>query len=170
MTLLPDYLLAELFRGNPRAVSAFRELDQMVDATDQAVTSGQAATDRLSEASFVTLSPNGELPNEKVLAVGRGLTISVEGDEVVLRLGIGSVRVSGDFDVAMTAQGPTAVVLPLAGVLATLGNIETLSNKTLASPKVTGLGDYADDTAAATGGVAVGSLYRTGSAVKVRIA
>lgn len=31
------------------------------------------------------------------------------------------------------------------------------------------LQDFADDTAAAAGGVAVGSLYRTGSAVKVRV-
>lgn len=32
------------------------------------------------------------------------------------------------------------------------------------------LGDFADDTAAATGGVEIGQLYRTGSTVKVRIA
>lgn len=32
------------------------------------------------------------------------------------------------------------------------------------------LADHADDTAAATGGVAVGELYRTGSVVKVRVA
>lgn len=32
------------------------------------------------------------------------------------------------------------------------------------------LEDFADDTAAATGGVQVGKLYRTGSAVKVRVA
>jgi hypothetical protein len=32
------------------------------------------------------------------------------------------------------------------------------------------LTDYADDTAAATGGIAVGGLYRTGSAIKIRVA
>ena len=31
------------------------------------------------------------------------------------------------------------------------------------------LADYADDAAAASGGVAVGKLYRTGSVVKVRV-
>lgn len=30
-------------------------------------------------------------------------------------------------------------------------------------------GDFADDTAAATGGVPVGGYYRTGSALKVRV-
>lgn len=33
-----------------------------------------------------------------------------------------------------------------------------------------GLVDYADDTAAAAGGVAIGSFYRTASAIKVRVA
>lgn len=32
------------------------------------------------------------------------------------------------------------------------------------------LANYADDTAAATGGVPIGSLYRTGSAIKQRVA
>lgn len=32
------------------------------------------------------------------------------------------------------------------------------------------LGSYADDAAAATGGVPIGGLYRTASAVKVRVA
>lgn len=32
------------------------------------------------------------------------------------------------------------------------------------------LGNYADDTAAAAGGVPIGSLYRTGSAIKQRVA
>ena len=39
-----------------------------------------------------------------------------------------------------------------------------------AIPSVAVLGDYADDTAAAAGGVAVGGAYRTGSSIKVRIA
>jgi len=37
------------------------------------------------------------------------------------------------------------------------------------SPSITGLGDYADDTAAAAGGVAVSGLYRTGSILKIRV-
>jgi len=32
------------------------------------------------------------------------------------------------------------------------------------------LTDYADDTAAATGGIQVGQMYRTGSVIKVRVA
>ena len=61
------------------------------------------------------------------------------------------------------------VLGPLTGILATVGNIETLTNKTLAAPKLSGLGDYADDAAAAGGGVPVGGVYRTGSALKIRV-
>ena len=32
------------------------------------------------------------------------------------------------------------------------------------------LSNYADDAAAATGGIAIGSLYRTGSIIKIRVA
>jgi hypothetical protein len=39
-----------------------------------------------------------------------------------------------------------------------------------AIPSVAVLGDFADDTAAAAGGVAIGSPYRTGSTIKVRVA
>lgn len=39
----------------------------------------------------------------------------------------------------------------------------------IAAVNWTALQDYADDTAAAAGGVPVGRLYRTGSAIKVRV-
>lgn len=38
-----------------------------------------------------------------------------------------------------------------------------------AIPEVANLGDYADDAAAAGGGVLVGGLYRTGSALMIRV-
>ena len=37
------------------------------------------------------------------------------------------------------------------------------------SPSITGLADYADDSAAATGGVPVNGLYRTGRVLKIRV-
>ena len=36
--------------------------------------------------------------------------------------------------------------------------------------QLSNLSEYADDTAAAAGGVEVGEFYRTGSAIKVRVA
>lgn len=44
--------------------------------------------------------------------------------------------------------------------------LDKLNRRTLG---LDSLSDYADDTAAAAGGVAVGGFYRTGSAIKVRV-
>lgn len=41
---------------------------------------------------------------------------------------------------------------------------------TVTHAAVGALPDHVDDTAAATGGIAVGGMYRTGSVIKVRIA
>lgn len=46
---------------------------------------------------------------------------------------------------------------------------QTVNALVRANVNFAGLSDYADDAAAAAGGVAVGSLYRTGSTIKVRV-
>lgn len=43
-------------------------------------------------------------------------------------------------------------------------------NSLIGVARTASLSDFADDAAAAAGGVAVGGLYRTASAVKVRVA
>ena len=48
--------------------------------------------------------------------------------------------------------------------------INQTDSPSFAGLSLTGLVEYADDAAAATGGLAVGGLYRTASAVKVRVA
>ena len=60
---------------------------------------------------------------------------------------------------------------PLTGN-ANLDRWLNLLHKQVNAPVVTvgSLGNYADDTSAAAGGVPVGGLYRTGSAVMVRVA
>jgi len=55
---------------------------------------------------------------------------------------------------------------------ATLDRWLNLLHKKVNAPVVTvgSLGNYADDTAAAAGGIPVGGLYRNGSVVMVRVA
>lgn len=60
-----------------------------------------------------------------------------------------------------------------AAVLATIGAQpldSTLTGLSGASPALPALTEYADDAAAAAGGLAVGKLYRTGSIIKIRVA
>ncbi len=151
-----------------RSARAFEELQRKVASNDEAVTAGVDATTALAEATFVTLSANDELPNERVLSVVSPLRI--EADDEGVTLYSDSPIINGGFPVVFSTSGPAALVLPLTGTLATLQNAETLKNKTLDAPKLSDLGNYADDTAAAVGGIAVGGVYRNGSVLMVRVA
>lgn len=166
---LPRDLLAKAL-GNPRLVTAFEQQSQAITETQQQAGETLAATSALQDATFVTLSPNDTLTGERVLKVGPGLKIAITDDAVTISVNDEVPHVRGGFAALMTAQGPTSLVLPLSGTLATRAGDETLSNKTLSSASFIGLGDYADDTAAAAGGVPVGGVYRTASALKVRVA
>ncbi len=174
MARVPDFLsrrdLNANFKGDIRLLRAFEQQSQLVEANTEATAVAVAATDTLKEATYVTLSANAELPNERVLQAGSGIRLVTTGDAVIVQTSAIIPTINGGFGATFTVSGVTNVALPLSGRLATTENAETLSNKTLASPKVSGLGDYADDAAAAAGGVPITGLYRTGSAVKVRVA
>lgn len=125
-------LLEQAFGGNLRLISAFEDQSILVDRLDQTSQSTAAATVALQDATFVTLSANATLPNERVLIAGHGLDLVDEGSAVTLQIGTGGVVVTGDYPVTMYAEGVTDLVLPTSGTLATRGGAETLSNKTLA--------------------------------------
>ena len=58
------------------------------------------------------------------------------------------------------------VVADGGAVTALSADVDTLNDFTA---QFAALGDYVDDAAAAVGGVAVGDLYRNGSAVMIRV-
>lgn len=156
--------------GQKDAARAFENQQAMLATVAEVQTSNVADTARLNDAAFVTLSANAELPNERVLQLGDGLEMIVGDTTVLLRVNDDTARATGGHRVTFIATGDTNVAVPLTGVLATRDNAETLANKTLAAPKLSGLADAADDAAAATAGVPVGGVYRTGSALKFRVA
>lgn len=159
----------DLFRvfNNPAMVRQFETLQETVATTTDATTANVEETGTLMEAAFVTLSANAELPNERVLAVGAGMTIDTsEAGKVKLSTTVFSE--SGHV-VQFNVTGPTTLSLPNAGVVATRSGAETLANKTLSAPKASGLVDAADDAAAATAGVPVTGIYRNGSVLRVRV-
>lgn len=162
-------LLAQAFPGQPRLQRAFEEQAKTVDATAATVASSVGATEALQDATVITLSSNAAFANERVLRLGHGLeavtddafvTISVDPSE--------APYVEGGFNVTLRGQGVTDIILPTSGTLATRAGTETLSNKTLAATIVLAT-DYANDAAAAAGGVPINGVYRTGGALKVRI-
>lgn len=68
--------------------------------------------------------------------------------------------------IKLEAQASSASLILRSNTVSLSSQIEILHN----AIKVTGLSEYADDTAAATGGVPVDGLYRTGSVLKIRVA
>lgn len=161
--------IARVF-DTPRAIRAYERLQETVAANDEVVTAQIGATGALQQATFVTLSANDELPNERVLAFGSGLDFTLTDTQIIIRLSANTPTVTGGFRVQMAASGDSVVGVPLSGVLATLANAETLTNKTLTAPSIDGIADYADDAAAAVGLVPIGGIYRTASALKIRVA
>lgn len=164
---LPRNDLSRIF-GSPALVRQFETLQEKVATTEQTSTAAVGETQALRDATFVTLSANAELTNERVLAVGPGLSFDTDtAGQVMLSANLYS---DSGWTVRLNAVGATELQLPLAGVLATTGGVETFTNKTLNSPKLSGLVNAADDAAAASAGVPVLGIYRDGSNLKVRVA
>jgi hypothetical protein len=154
--------------NNPTMVRKFETLQESVATSAEASTAAVEATQTQRDATYVTLSANAELPNERVLAVGAGLSLDIATAGQV-RL-IPSVYTEGGWQIQFVTVGATSLALPTSGFLATRAGVEALSNKTLAAPKLSGLVNAVDDAAAASGGVPVGGIYRDGSNLKVRVA
>lgn len=161
-------ILFRFFGGDRLAVTKFETLQEKVATTENASTAAVEATQAQRDATYVTLSANAELPNERVLAVGAGMSLDTgTAGQVILRANLYS---DSGHSVQMNAVGPTVLQLPTAGILATIGGVETFTNKTLNAPRLSGLTDAADDAAAAAAGVPVGGVYRNGSVLRVRLA
>ena len=106
-----------------------------------------------------------------------------------LLISVGGVIQQPDTDYTISTNTITFTTAPAAGLsffgilMGDALNTSTPSDGTVTDAKVsaaaaisnskisfTGLGNYANDAAAATGGVAIGSLYRNGSVIQVRVA
>lgn len=175
--------LAE-FLPNQRAIRAFEETfatvdentgaaegaQQTADQAQQAADEAIAATNDIKAATFLTLSLDGTLTNERVLTAGNLIDFDDTGAGGALTVKVDKLSIAGAFTLGLTLTANTALTLPTTGTLATLAGTETLSSKTLATPQLSGLGNYVDDAAAAAGGVPVGGVYRNASVLMVRVA
>lgn len=166
--------LTRALNGDRRLVTAFEQQAQAVGETQEAATVQADATEALQDATVLTLSANGAFANERILKLGDGIRASDDGTYLTLSVDDRFAHVAGGFRVDLTAEGDTAVVLPLGGMLATTDGDETLTNKTLEAAvlvaAILNASEYADDATAAAGGVAIGGLYLKAGAVFRRAA
>lgn len=179
------------FLPNQRAIRAFEETFQAVDTNTTGVETAQQAaegaqqaadqaqqaadeavqaTNNIIGASILVLSLDGTLTNERVLTAGNLIDFDDTGPNGTLTVKVDKLAIAGAFTLGLTLTANSALTLPASGTLATLAGTETLSAKTLDAPKISGLGNYPDDAAAAAGGVPVGGVYRNGSVLMVRVA
>jgi hypothetical protein len=88
---------------------------------------------------------------------------TVSGTNVALTSGLAAL--SGTVDTKASLSGATFTGAVVVNSTATVSGSFTASGAVNFV-----LADYADDAAAALGGIAIGQLYRTGAAVQVRVA
>jgi hypothetical protein len=148
--------LAQFFGSNPRLMRAFEAQSAAVED----VTNGVADTQALKDATVIVLSANGDFTNERVLEIGDGIEIDITSDRVKLK--VKEVARTRDYGVTFVPPAEVLLFLPPEGTL--------LSDTSIANaPVFATLGNYVDDTAAATGGVVIGGLYHNAGALRVRL-
>jgi hypothetical protein len=163
-------MLAKAFPSQPRLVVAFEQQSQVVEKVDAQSTENVAATKALQDATVLTLSANDTLANERVVQPGPGISFNDTGTELTIDVSDAVVRADGGGLITIAASVDVTLLVAGSGTIVTRSAVETLSGKTLSSPKVSGIGDYANDAAAAGGGVPVGGVYRNGSVLMIRAA
>lgn len=165
---LPREVLAHALGGDVRAVRAFEEEASINADTADRLAAQVDATDAINDATVLVLSPNAAFNNERVLKLGDGISARDDGSTLTLFVDDRVPHVTGGFAVQLQSTQGTFLQLPVRGLLATTDQDESLSNKTLVKPSVSGIGIYADDTAAAAAGVPVGGIYATATALTFR--
>lgn len=156
---LTDAEIEKLFPGNRKAVIAYRQQQNAVDANSTTGATNVAATVQLQQATNITLSPNDALENERILNVANGLTIKDNGAGSTVVIGLEFlITLLGGYPITLNLEADTALDVPSSGRLIVDSDISYLS-----------AGPFANDAAAATGGIAVGQIYKkTGGDVSWR--
>lgn len=150
--IFPRDLLEKWFPNDHRMIAAFEEQEEQVEANSSSV----AETAALKDATVIVLSANGEFTNERLLVKGNGIELEITASEVRIKVDPDKVVMTDVHPVMLIASAPAELNVPLSGTL-----ISSLSVPTL--------GNFANDAAAAAGGVPVSGLYRNGSVLMVRV-
>jgi hypothetical protein len=149
--------LQRVFGNEPKVIRFFEDLFVSNASNSEAAAAAGQATQAIQDASVVTLGPNAAFNNERVLTPGDGVELDTSNPAIVLIKLLNLIVLNGGFQCVFNLAADTNLDLPVAGRLMT-------------DAVFAGLGNYANDAAASAGGVAVGSLYRNGSVLMVRVA
>ncbi len=162
--------------ANNTVISIYSDGTTLRRYTEGATASGVAgallAANNLSDLTLVATAQT----NLGGTTVGKAVFTAVDAAAAQTALGAtatgSSLFTAANAAAAQTAIGATvtgAALVTAVDAAAGRTAIAAAAN-TLAGVASVSLSDYADDAAAAIGGIAVGSLYRTGSIIKVRVA
>ena len=148
--------LARHFKNDHRTISAFQQLFDQVETNSSGTTAAVEATDAIQDATVIVLSANTAFANERILRLADGLAFGPDDGTYVTIIPSGLAKAE-NYDVTFIADGESQLFVPLVGSLVAFENAGA------------NLANYANDAAAAAGGVIIGQLYRNGSVVMVRV-
>lgn len=148
--------LQQLKGISPKLTRFFEDLFSDGQATASSVGDAVVATGSIQNATVLSLSPNNAFNNERVFTPSTldfRVTDNGPGSTLVVEL-VNRITLNGSFPLTFNMAAATNVDMPSEGTLATLD-----------------LGAvFADDAAAAAGGVLVGEMYKkTGGVVAWRV-
>lgn len=149
--------LVNALNNNPKVVLAFEQLFSAVVENTTALTTGAAATGAINDATVLTLSPNDTFTNERVVAAGQGIRLNDTGSALVISM-LANIAMNGTSRLTFNLIADASLSVIQSGTVMVKEN------------PVANLGNYANDAAAAGGGVPVGGLYRNANAVQIRVA
>lgn len=143
-TNVTRYDLEQLKGITPKLRQAFEELFVDTASTAETASGAVAATGAIQNATVLTASPNAAFNNELVLQVLEGLNLELQDGAAILSLAY-LIVTQGGFKLAFNLEADTSLDLPVSGRVVALDSSGA---------------SYADDAAAAAGGVEVGEIYR----------
>lgn len=155
--------LSQLSGMSPRLLRAFEDQASAVEDA----TSNVADTQALKDATVIVLSANGDFTQERVLEVSDD--IEMEITDTTLKLKVKNVARTQDFGVTLIPPAEVELFLPPNGTLVSAEAPAILENKSLVAPLLADIPNFANDAAAAAGGVDVAQVYRNGSVLMVRV-
>lgn len=114
---IPRDEIAKLF-SSPRSRRVFEQALKAVSTSEESAALAVEATTALADASFLTLSANAELTNERVLELGPGLNVTLTATTLALDTSDEVVRADGGHRITLVSGGDANVAVPLSGRLA----------------------------------------------------